>query len=200
MSELLETLKERNRLKRAGLTLEKKSFLSSINWSCESEISQTEARELQRKLAKKQWDNAIKPNKREKASFLKENILPIQESWQLKLIEEETEIYPGIELKLFNGHTLGQVIPHIKYKSKTIVYCGDLFPTSAHIPIPYVMSYDMFPLQTLDEKERFLNEAVKNDYIIFFEHDIFHECCNLELTERGIKSKEFFKLEEIFLY
>ena len=126
--------------------------------------------------------------------------IPIQESRQLKLIEEDTEIYPGIELKLFYGHTLGQILPHIKYNNKTLVYCGDLLPTSAHIPIPYVMSYDMFPLQTIDEKEVFLNEALKNDYIIFFEHDIFHECCNLELTERGIKPKGFFKLEEIFSY
>lgn len=147
--------------------------------------------------SKMQWDNAVKPNKREKASFLKENIIPIKESGQLKLIEEDTEIYPGIELKIFNGHTLGQVLPHISYNNKTIVYCGDLLPTSAHIPIPYVMSYDMFPLQTLDEKELFLSEAVGNEYIIFFEHDIFHECCNLEITEKGIKAKFFLKLKEI---
>ncbi|NOZ46627.1 MAG: MBL fold metallo-hydrolase [Chlorobi bacterium] len=148
--------------------------------------------------SKQQWDNAVKPNNREKASFLKENILPIQESGQLKLIQNNDEIYPGIKLKLFNGHTTGQVIPHIHTGNKTIVYAGDLLPTYAHIPLPYIMSYDMFPLTTLEEKEVFLNKAVEDNYLIFFEHDLYHECCNLQMTEKGIRVKDFYSLKDYF--
>lgn len=145
------------------------------------------------------WKWATEPNDREKASFLKENILPIQESGKLKFIEpiEGIQFAKNIKLRFVNGHTESMMLPEINYNGKTIVYVADLLPSVAHIPIPYVMAYDTRPLKTLVEKKSFLNEALEKDFILFFEHDREIECCNLELTERGIRSKETFKLESI---
>jgi len=147
--------------------------------------------------SKQQWEWATNPNNREKASFLKENILPIQEKGTLKLVDEDSELYPGISVRLFNGHTDGQMIPFIRNNGKTVVYMGDLLPSTAHIPLPYVMAYDTRPLITLQEKELFFREAVENDYILFFEHDIRHECCTLQMTEKGVRMKEAFSLANI---
>lgn len=144
-----------------------------------------------------QWDWAINPNNREKASFLKENILPIKEKGTLKLIDGDMEILPGISVRMFHGHTDGQVIPFIRYNGKTIVYMADLLPSVAHIPLPYVMSYDTRPLITMEEKEKFLNEAAGQGYILFFEHDINNECCTVEMTEKGVRMKEVFSLTDI---
>jgi glyoxylase-like metal-dependent hydrolase (beta-lactamase superfamily II) len=155
---------------------------------------------------KKHWEWAVNPNEREKASFLKENILPIQSSGQLKFVEinemannrlGSTEFNNNISLRFVNGHTQSMMLPQIRYKDKTVVFMADLLPSYGHIPIPYVMAYDMFPLTTINEKKSFLKEAVENDYILFFEHDPQQECCSLQQTERGIRSKDFFKLEEI---
>jgi glyoxylase-like metal-dependent hydrolase (beta-lactamase superfamily II) len=144
-----------------------------------------------------QWEWATNPNNREKASFLKENILPIQENGKLHLIESEGELFPGISVRIFNGHTDGQVIPMIRYGDKTVVYMADLLPSAAHIPLPYVMSYDTRPLITMQEKEIFMAEAAKNGYILFFEHDIFNECATVEETEKGVRLKATHRLEEI---
>lgn len=146
---------------------------------------------------RQQWEWATNPNNREKASFLKENIHPINTKGTLKLINGDTEIYPGISVRLFHGHTEGQVIPFVRYNRKTIVYMADLLPSTAHIPLPYVMSYDTRPLITLEEKEKFLNEAAENGYILFFEHDINHECCTVQMTEKGVRMKEAFALTDI---
>ena len=155
---------------------------------------------------KKHWDWAVHPNDREKASFLKENILPIQESGQLRFIEISDEkegrlgstlFNPAISLRFVNGHTENMMLPQLHYKGRTIVFMADLLPSASHIPIPYVMAYDMFPLTTINEKKSFLTEAAENDFILFFEHDRQYECCNLQQTERGIRAKEFFKLSEI---
>ncbi len=171
---------------------------------------------------KQHWDWAVYPNEREKASFLKENILPIQESGQLKFVEswplsdgrvEKSDSpallsgigqlptvnfeIPSIKIRFVNGHTESMMLPQIKYKDKTIVFMADLLPSQGHIPLPYVMAYDMFPLTTLKEKKSFLKEAVEGDYILFFEHDPVHECCNLQQTDRGVRPKDFLNLEEI---
>ena len=171
---------------------------------------------------KQHWDWAVYPNEREKASFLKENILPIEESGQLKFVEswplsdgrvEKSDSpallsgigqlptvnfeIPSIKIRFVNGHTESMMLPQIKYKDKTIVFMADLLPSQGHIPLPYVMAYDMFPLTTLKEKKSFLKEAVEGDYILFFEHDPVHECCNLQQTDRGVRPKDFLKLEEI---
>lgn len=145
------------------------------------------------------WQWAVHPNDREKASFLKENIIPIQESGKLKFIEtkEGIEFTKNVNLRFVNGHTESMMLPQIKYKDKTIVYMADLLPSVAHIPVPYVMAYDTRPLETLVEKKSFLTEALEKDFILFFEHDPEIECCNLQQTVKGIRSKETFKLESI---
>ncbi len=144
------------------------------------------------------WKWATQPNDREKASFLKENILPIQESGQLNFVDlQQSEFFPNIEIMNVYGHTDAMMLPKIQYKEKTIVFMADLLPSAAHIPIPYVMAYDMFPLTTLNEKKSFLTEAVQKDYILFFEHDPVNECCTLQQTEKGIRANNFFKLEEL---
>ena len=152
------------------------------------------------------WNWAVYPNEREKASFLKENILPIKESGQLKFIElvnneddalGKTSFTENISVRFVSGHTEKMMLPQIKYKNKTIVYMADLLPSIAHIPLPYVMAYDMFPLTTLQEKKSFLNEALNDNYILFFEHDAKYECCTLHQTEKGIRENEIFKLSEI---
>ena len=144
------------------------------------------------------WKWAVEPNDREKASFLKENILPIQQSGKLKFIEDHPNDFPAnIMIRQVFGHTEAMMLPQINYKGKTILYMADLLPSAGHIPLPYVMAYDMFPLTTLNEKKSFLTEAQQNDYVLFFEHDPTIECCNLQMTEKGIRVKEIFKLEEI---
>jgi glyoxylase-like metal-dependent hydrolase (beta-lactamase superfamily II) len=152
------------------------------------------------------WKWATEPNAREKASFLKENILPIESSGQLMFVEnkmaqtgklETASFLTDFDIRFANGHTNAMMLPQIKYKGKTVVYMADLLPSFAHIPLPYVMGYDTRPLITMTEKEQFLNEALENDYILFFEHDAAHECCTLQQTEKGIRPKEFFKLSAI---
>lgn len=163
------------------------------------------------------WKWATEPNAREKASFLKENILPIRESGQLKffvlpgtspdtskgagpvasLPVYESGIDPNLSFFTVSGHTDAMMLPKIKYKGKTLVFMADLLPSAAHIPLPYVMAYDMFPLTTLNEKKAFLMEAVENDYVLFFEHDPEVECCNLQMTEKGVRVNETFRLTDL---
>jgi glyoxylase-like metal-dependent hydrolase (beta-lactamase superfamily II) len=156
------------------------------------------------------WAWATKPNDREKASFLKENILPIQESGQLKMlptqqsgISEQSEqvvqtgIHSGLSMRYVHGHTDAMMLPQININGQTIVFMADLLPSIGHIPVPYVMAYDMFPLTTLNEKKSFLQEAVEQNFVLFFEHDPQHECCNLQVTEKGVRQKDLFKLSEL---
>lgn len=153
------------------------------------------------------WETAMQPNRREKASFLKENILPLKESGQLKLIEippfksdsslQEIHFAENISCIVVNGHTQGMLLPKIQYGSKHIVYMADLLPSVGHLPIPFVMGYDMQPLFTLNEKELFLTQACHNEYILFFEHDPVNECCNLQITEKGIRAKDCFALSSL---
>jgi glyoxylase-like metal-dependent hydrolase (beta-lactamase superfamily II) len=155
----------------------------------------------------KHWHWAVEPNAREKASFLKENIIPLQQSGQLKFVEaprhQNVDFLPTapfndtLSMRFVHGHTESMMLPQITYKGRTIVYMADLLPSAAHIPLPYIMAYDMFPLTTLDEKTRFLKEALDNEYLLFFEHDPLHECCTLQQTDRGIRAGQFFKLEEL---
>lgn len=147
-------------------------------------------------VSKSHWDLANNPNRREKASFLPENYTILKDYNQLNLIEEEGEILPGIEVKIYNGHTVGQIIPYIEYNQTKIIFGADLFPSTAHIPMPYIMGYDTQPLITLDDKKRFFDDAVKNNYSIFFEHDLYNECCNLIETEKGVKVNNSFTLQE----
>ena len=145
------------------------------------------------------WDWAVNPNEREKASFLKDNILPIQQSGQLKFIDstDGVKFSENFLVRFVYGHTDAMMLPLISYKDKKILYMADLLPSAGHLPLPYVMAYDMFPLKTLGEKKLFLNEAVEQNYILYFEHDPVNECCTLQQTERGPRLKEVFKLGDI---
>jgi len=145
------------------------------------------------------WDWAVNPNEREKASFLKENILPIQESGQLQFVsaEDGVKFSENVYVRFVYGHTDAMMLPLINYKDKSILYMADLLPSTGHIPLPYVMAYDMFPLKTLTEKKQFLTEAVEKEYVLFLEHDPVNECCTLQKTEKGIRLAETFSLKEL---
>lgn len=147
----------------------------------------------------KHWNWALHPNAREKASFLKENILPIEESGQLRFIDEAqgTAFHEGINIRFAYGHTDAMMLPQIQYKDMKIVYMADLLPSTGHIPLPYVMAYDMFPLKTLDEKKSFLDEAAEKEYILYLEHDPVNECCTVQHTEKGIRLKDTLRLEDL---
>jgi glyoxylase-like metal-dependent hydrolase (beta-lactamase superfamily II) len=148
------------------------------------------------------WKWATEPNPREKASFLSENILPIEESGQLNFVAREgnltLDVFPKIDIFFADGHTDSQMIPLIKYKGKTIAYMADLLPSAGHIPLAYVMGYDTRPLLTLDEKAAFMNRAADEEFILFLEHDPINECCTVEHTEKGIRLKEAFAFSEFF--
>ncbi len=150
----------------------------------------------------KHWKWATEPNPREKASFLTENIIPIQESGQLKFVDRVGDYTPNVfnnfDVFFVDGHTESMMIPHIQYKDKTLVFMADLLPSVGHIPLPYVMGYDTRPLLTLSEKEKFLNAAVKNEFVLFLEHDFVNECCTLQPTEKGVRLKETFNFSELF--
>ena len=148
-------------------------------------------------ISETQWNWAVKNNLREADSFLKENILPLSEKGELNLVKDEHELFPGIRVMICHGHTPGLMIPIIKYKEKTLVYTGDLIPTVAHIPLLWNMSYDIESLKTIEEKQKILNEAISKGYIFVFQHDEHIECCNLEMTLKGIRAKDKFGFSEI---
>lgn len=146
------------------------------------------------------WDWAtINPNVREKASFLKENILPLQESGKLKFIDtvEGMQFTPNMQVHFVSGHTQFMMLPILQYKGKKVFYVADLFPTTGHLPVAYVAAYDTFPLQAMNEKRAWLQTALDNDYVLYFEHDALNECCTLQQTEKGIRVKDVFKLTDI---
>lgn len=143
------------------------------------------------------WQWATQPNKREKASFLKENILPMQESGQLHFTETESSPFSQVDILYVSGHTDHMMIPKIRYKDKVICFMADLLPSTGHIPLPYVMGYDTRPLITLEEKEKFLNDAAEHQYVLFFQHDPVNECCTVVKTEKGVRLDRTFKLNEI---
>jgi glyoxylase-like metal-dependent hydrolase (beta-lactamase superfamily II) len=164
------------------------------------------------------WSWATEPNEREKASFLKENIVPIRDNGRLEMVSmaqvtrgmtmtpsepespgelPSTAFAEEFNIRFVHGHTRAMMLPQVTYKGRTVVFMADLLPSAGHIPIPYVMAYDMFPLTSLREKRSFLEEALAGDYILFFEHDPVFECCTLQKTEKGIRAKEFFSLKDL---
>jgi glyoxylase-like metal-dependent hydrolase (beta-lactamase superfamily II) len=150
----------------------------------------------------KHWEWAVEPNAREKASFLKENILPIQESGKLKFIERTGDFsdtpFDNISVFFADGHTDSQMIPIIDYQGKKLVFAADLLPSTGHIPLPFVMGYDTRPLLTLSEKEKFLNKVADEEMILFLEHDPENECCTLKHTEKGARLDRIFEFHELF--
>ncbi|MFZ1686812.1 MAG: MBL fold metallo-hydrolase [Flavobacteriales bacterium] len=160
------------------------------------------------------WQWATKPNAREKASFLMENILPIKESGQLKFVDLTPspsqgegaikgrsgylkEVFPGFDVLLVNGHTDAMMIPHLQYKGRTVAYMADLLPSVHHVPVAWVMAYDTRPLLTLDEKAAFLNKAAAGSYVLFLEHDPNNQCCTVHATEKGVRLDRTLRLDEL---
>lgn len=143
------------------------------------------------------WQWATKPNPREKASFLSENILPMQESGHLEFLDIENQQELPFEIIFVDGHTDKQMLPKLQYKGHTIVFVADLLPSVGHIPLPYVMGYDTRPLITMAEKAKFLGEAADNKYILLFQHDSVNECCTVKHTEKGVRVDQIFSFSEI---
>ncbi len=143
------------------------------------------------------WQWALHPNKRETAAYFADNLLPLLESGRLNLLEEGDQPFANIELRVYNGHTRGQLIPLIRSGKHTVVYMGDFIPTLTNIPIPYIPSVDIEPLVTIAEKEAFLNEAADNTYVLIFEHDAINECCYVTRTEKGVVAGPSFRLTDL---
>lgn len=144
------------------------------------------------------WNWATVPNPREKASFLEENILPLQEHGLLNFLDLATKsLFPGFDFLTMDGHTDKQMLPKMQYKGHTLVFMADLLPSVGHIPLPYVMGYDTRPLLTLQEKQQFLEIAARDQYVLFLEHDSVHECCTVKITEKGVRVDQTFRLDEL---
>ena len=169
----------------------------SISWNKDRTAFETTFPNATYWVGEEQWKEANAPNPREKASFIKDNILPIYESGQLKLLNKEDRIHEEIDFKFSYGHTYGMVHPVINYKGTKVIYLADMIPTQAHIPTPYVMGYDVRPLDTMNEKTQTLKEAAENNYVLFFEHDPVGEACTVEVTEKGIKKKDSILVAEL---
>lgn len=143
------------------------------------------------------WQWATQPNAREKASFLAENILPMQESGHLQFVPDTASSLLPFRIFFASGHTERMMIPMIPYKGKTLCFMADLLPSVGHIPLPYVMGYDTRPLLTLAEKESFLNQAADQGWVLFLEHDPIHECCTVKRTDKGVRVDQTFALAEL---
>lgn len=164
----------------------------SVKWNCDRTGYETTFKNATYWSNKDHWKWATEPNRRELASFLKENILPIEESGQLKFIHQPDSDFAkanemDFDILFVNGHTDKQMLPHIHYNGKTLVFVADLLPTAGHLPLPYVMGYDTRPLLTVTEKEKFLNLAADNNYYLFLEHDPHHEIITVKHTEKGVR-------------
>lgn len=148
-------------------------------------------------VSRRQWEWALKSNLREAAAYPGENIEALDKGGDLRLVEEEGELFNGFSVRMVNGHTPGQLIPVIDYKGTRLVFSADLFPTIAHIPLLWNMAYDLDQLATIEEKERILRESLENNYILFFEHDLHVECCTLTDTPKGIREDRVFRFSDI---
>ncbi|HOD10101.1 MAG TPA: MBL fold metallo-hydrolase [Flavobacterium sp.] len=174
----------------------------SINWNAAKTGYEVAFKNAKFWTNDNHWEWATKPNNREKASFLSENILPMQESGQLNFIKRPNGDFGFSEEMNFgifyvDGHTEKMMIPHIQYQEKTIVFCADLIPTAGHLPLPYVMGYDTRPLLTMPEKSKFLTSAAENNYFLWLEHDAHNPIITVEMTEKGVRLKERFKIQDI---
>jgi glyoxylase-like metal-dependent hydrolase (beta-lactamase superfamily II) len=175
----------------------------SVNWNKNKTGYEVAFKNAHYWTNKNHWEWATKPNAREKASFLSENILPMQESGQLNFIKRPDSDFGicdlGFDIFYVDGHTEKMMIPHIEYQDKTIVFCADLLPTAGHLPLPYVMGYDTRPLLTLPEKAKFLTAAAENNYYLWLEHDAYNQIITVEKTEKGIRLKDVFKTKDILM-
>ncbi|NMH25848.1 MBL fold metallo-hydrolase [Flavobacterium solisilvae] len=174
----------------------------SVNWNANKTDYEVAFKNAKFWTNDNHWEWATKPNNREKASFLSENILPMQESGQLNFIKRPNDDFNFSEEMNFgiyyvDGHTEKMMIPHIQYQDKTIVFCADLIPTAGHLPLPYVMGYDTRPLLTMPEKSKFLTSAAENNYFLWLEHDAHNPIITVEMTEKGVRLKERFEIQDV---
>lgn len=170
----------------------------SIEWNKDRTKYQTAFKNATYWSNAEHWQHALDSNPREKASFLTENILPIQESGQLKFVQIGNEVAEYMKLPKVYGHTEAMMLPHIQYKGNTVVFCADLIPSIGHLPVNYVMAYDIKPLESMRDRQLFLEQAVKNEYILFFEHDPINECCTVTKNEKGqFVPDRIFKLSDL---
>ncbi len=175
----------------------------SVNWNKDKTGYEVAFKNAKFWTNENHWEWATKPNAREKASFLHENLIPMQESGQLHFVNKPESDFGfsdelGFGIFYADGHTEKQMIPHINYQGKTIVFCGDLLATAGHIPIPYVMGYDTRPLLTLGEKTKFMTAAAENNYYLMLEHDAHNQIITVEQTEKGVRLKEVLRCEDLF--
>ena len=176
----------------------------SVNWKADKTGYEVAFKNAKFWTNDNHWEWATKPNAREKASFLSENILPMQESGQLNFIKRPNGDFGFSEEMNFgiyyvDGHTEKMMIPHIQYEDKTIVFCADLIPTAGHLPLPYVMGYDTRPLLTMPEKSKFLTTAAENNYFLWLEHDAHNQIITVEMTEKGVRMKDVFRCEDVLI-
>ena len=157
----------------------------SIEWNDDRSRYRTAFKNATYWSNEQHWEHALNSNPREKASFLTENIVPIQESGQLKFVKSPSDIAGFMHMRLVYGHTEAMMLPQITYKGQTIVFCADLIPSLGHLPVNYVMAYDIKPLESMRDRQLFLDEAVAGNYVLFFEHDPVNECCTVVKNERG---------------
>ncbi len=150
-------------------------------------------------VSQTQWDNFMHPNVRESDSYFAENMIPISTAGKLKLVTENQLVCPELEIRIFNGHTVGQLVSYIHLGSKTLVYVGDVIPLAANVPLSWISSYDVFPLTAMEEKKVLLDEAADKEQILFFEHDAYTECCTVTANYKKHKIEKTFGLEEIEL-
>lgn len=174
----------------------------SVNWNKDKTGYEPAFKNAKYWTNKNHWEWATKPNAREKASFLSENLLPMQESGQLLFIENPASDFGistemGFGIFYVDGHTEKMMIPHIKYGDKTIVFCADLLPTAGHLPLPFVMGYDTRPLLTLPEKEKFLKMAAENNFYLWLEHDANNQIITVQETEKGVRLKEILQIQDV---
>lgn len=148
-------------------------------------------------VGKAQWENFLNPNVREGNSYFKENLVPVQQKGQLQLVEQDMQLAPNVRLKLYNGHTVGQIAPYFNMGNNTLVYVGDVIPMLAAVPIAWVSAYDTYPITSMEDKERLLAEAAENGQILFFEHDAYHECCTIKKVNERYRVDETFNLDTI---
>ena len=148
-------------------------------------------------VGKAQWENFLNPNVREGDSYFPENMLPVDKAGQLRLVENDQLICQGVEVKIFNGHTVGQLAVYIHQDAKTFIFVGDVIPILASLPIAWVSSYDTFPITSMEDKERMLSEAVEKKQILFFEHDAYNECCTVRKENGRYRVDKVFKLNEV---
>ena len=169
----------------------------AVKWNDARDGYELVFKNAQHWVSKQHWENYLNPSIREADAFFEENIMPIKEAGKLSFVESEGELFPNFEVRIFEGHTPGLMIPVINFNGQQIVFAGDFIPTAANVPVKWIASYDLNPKSSLQEKNSFLEEAVRDNAVLFLQHDIASECCSLKKTDKGIKADKLFSLSEL---